>query len=260
MSRIRKRTKKFKARFENGGFWDYYLDLERQFEGFLENVPYLDVNVRVCSFRLSNILLSIGGYVDSAFKEMAAYKKFSSNEKCRQICEKVKESRKRIKLGKSPITIKIEDCLSAFETEYELSQKRIIFNRLPETELLIPFHPHNPKTNAPEWWDIYNGLKHDFGNNFEKANLRITRDALAGAFLLNAIHIPGILLLYDYGMLKFPLQPIEGEFAGPFEYAQTMIPRYFLQDMLKRKQNLDCYVKTALFIYDYSQDEEDEYE
>jgi len=93
----KRRPKKFKATFENGGFWEYYEDLERQFEDFLQYVPYFDINERVCSFRLSNILLSIGGHVDSAFKEMAAYKKFSKNEKCKQICQKVRESKKRIK-------------------------------------------------------------------------------------------------------------------------------------------------------------------
>src|SRR4030042_747471 len=34
----------FNPTFENGGFWEYYKDLERQFEEFLEYVPYLKVN------------------------------------------------------------------------------------------------------------------------------------------------------------------------------------------------------------------------
>ena len=31
----------FTPTFENGGYWEYYKDLEGQFENFLESVPYL---------------------------------------------------------------------------------------------------------------------------------------------------------------------------------------------------------------------------
>lgn len=256
----RKRKRKFKATFENGGFWEYYKDLERQFEDFLQYIPYLDNNEGVCSFRLVNLLLGIGGHVDSAFKEMAFYRKFSRNEKCKEIRQKVKETRKRIKVGQSPRIVKIEECLSAFETEYKLSARQVIFKRLPERDVVIPFCPYNKKTKAPKWWDIYNGLKHDFGNTFEKANLQVTRNALAGAFLLNAIHEPAILRLNDYGILKWPPQPIEGEFAGEFDYALTRVPRHVLEEMLERNQSLWSFVETSLFIYYYNQDEGNNYE
>jgi len=238
----KKRPRKFKATFENGGFWEYYKDLERQFENLLEYVPYLDINERACSFRLVNLLLSIGGHVDSAFKVMATYKKFSKNEKCKQICQKVRESKKRIKLGKGPITIKIEDCLRAFETEYKLSQKEITFKRLPEREIIIPFHPYNPKTNAPEWWDIYNGLKHDFGNNFEKANLRITSDALAGAFLLNVIHWPAVDRLYDFGILKV---------SWAEKFSGKPACEVILEDQLHELLGPGFSVESSLFVFGY---------
>jgi len=256
MSR-RKHPRKFRATFENGGFWDYYKDLERQFENFLDHVPYIDRNERVCSFRLVNLLLSIGGHVDSAFKEMAGYQGFSKNKKCKEIRRKVKESRKRIRLSEKPITVSIGESLSAFEELYELSKNEVIFKRLPEREMIVPFDPHNPKTNAPRWWDIYNGIKHDFSNAFENANLLVTRNALAGAFLLNVIHKPGILRLNDHGILKWPPQPIEGEFAGDFDHALVRIPQDILEDMLKRNQILWGFVETPLFIYDYYQAAED---
>jgi len=52
--------KGFKPNFDNGGFWDYYKDIERQFESFLEYVPYLKDNENTYSFRLANIILAIG--------------------------------------------------------------------------------------------------------------------------------------------------------------------------------------------------------
>lgn len=240
----KKRPRKYKPTFENCGFWEYYKDLERQFDNFLEYVPYLDRNERACSFRLCNILLSIGGHVDSAFKEMAAYGKFSKNHKCKEIREKVKESRKRIQQGKSPIVISIKDCLSAFETEYALSRERIIFKRLPQRDIVIPFEPHNPATKAPEWWDIYNGLKHDFSNHFEKANLRITRDALAAACLINVRHIPAALRLYDFGLLRIAwAEKVTGKPASEEVIRDQVI------EMLG--QNSPLFVETPLFLYYY---------
>jgi hypothetical protein len=66
----------FTPTFENGGYWEYYRDLERQFENFLEFVPYLSGNENTYSFRLANLILAIGAHIDSAFKEMARYSEF----------------------------------------------------------------------------------------------------------------------------------------------------------------------------------------
>ena len=101
----KRRLRKFKATFENGGFWEYYLDLENQFVDFLDYVPYLDRNERTCSFRLGNLLLNLGGHVDSVFKEMAFYQGFRvhGHDECKEIREKVKRTRENIKLGKAPV-------------------------------------------------------------------------------------------------------------------------------------------------------------
>ena len=72
------KKKGFDPTFENGGFWDYYKDLENQFEDFLKYVSYLEGNEETYSFRLANIILAIGAHVDSAFKEMAKYTPFST--------------------------------------------------------------------------------------------------------------------------------------------------------------------------------------
>ena len=75
----KERPPKFIPTFENGGYWEYYKDLERQFENFLEQVPYLKGNEVTYSFRLANLILAIGAHIDSALKEIAAYPFFSSN-------------------------------------------------------------------------------------------------------------------------------------------------------------------------------------
>lgn len=245
----RKFRARFRPKFENGGFWEYYSDLERQFTDFLEYVPYLDKQKQVCSFRLVNLLLSIGGHIDSAFKEMAGYRGFSRDKECKEIRRKVWETRKRIRRNQSPITIGIQELLSPFEKEYKLSQRKVTFKRLPKREDIIPFYPHNQITNAPEWWEIYNGLKHDFTDNFEKADLQITRNALAGAFLLNAIHKPSIIRLYDFGVLK-PTIPFS---SAPARYTLSTLTRPILLDIVEKGQSFSAIVETFIFKFDYNQ-------
>lgn len=74
-------------KFENGYFWQLYRDLESQFQNFLEYVPYFEGNEKVYSFRLLNLVLCIGGHVDSALKEMARYPRFAGNKECMRIYE-----------------------------------------------------------------------------------------------------------------------------------------------------------------------------
>lgn len=230
--------RKFKPTFENGGFWEYYKDLEHQFEDFLKYVPYLDQNESVRSFRLTNIILNIGGHVDSSFKEMALYRKFNKHNKCKEIMRKVREARERIKKNEFATGPGIKLCLEAFQDIYNLSTKTIIFKRLPERERILPFAVSNPQTRAPYWWDIYNQTKHDFHEYFEKTTLKATRDALAGAFLLNVIHEPAIFRLNEFGLLKS-------------KYGDITL--HSLKYMLKRKQKVWAVIETPIFSFDYEQ-------
>lgn len=241
----RKYPKKFKVAFENGGFWEYYIDLERQFQSFLEYVPYIDKNERVCSFRLANLILSIGGHVDSAFNRMVFYRGFNrGHNECKEIREKVKRSRENVKQGKGPIIVKIQENLQAFDIEYGISSERIIFKRLPKRELVYPFKPHNPQTGAPKWWGVYNGLKHDFGENFERASLSITKDALAGAMLLNVRHTPSVKRLFDYDLLRV---------AWTEKFSGKPAREAFNWKQAKRNlgENSPFFVETPIFRYNF---------
>jgi hypothetical protein len=235
-------SEKIEDNFENGNFWELYRDLERQFENFLEYVPYLKENENVCSFRLLNLILSIGGHVDSAFKEMARYSEFSENQDCKKILAILKETDENIKEGRAPKTVPIGISLKAFEKEYELSKRKVRFKRMPERETLTPFEPYNPKTNAPKWWEVYNGLKHDAGVNIKEANLQNTLHALASAFLLNVIHIPAILMFYDYRILKIRVG----------SYSVGRKGREVLRKSFKEKKDWKgWFVETPLFVYNY---------
>lgn len=222
---------KFKPTFENGGFWEYYKDLERQFQNFLEYVPYIQGNEDTYSFKLLSLILSIGGYIDSAFKEMARFSEFSEDEKCKEILARAKERRGIIKSG-----------VEAFDSLYGISAKIVIFKFIPEREFLKPFECAEHK---PDWWDFYSKVKHEFGINLEKANLKNTRDALAAAFLLNAIHKPGALRLFDYGLIKDKLLHKELILSPSY--------RKMFKDILDNRQEYPVFAETPVFMYDYEQ-------
>lgn len=231
------------GKFETGIFWELYSDLERQFQNFLEYVPFHN-NEYTYSFKLLNLILSIGGHIDSAFKEMARYSDFSTNKNCEKILRILRESEENVKKGKPPKPVGISLPLKAFDKEYGIFKEKIIFKCQPEGELITPFLRHNPKTGAPEWWEVYNELKHDVGINIEKANLRNTLHALAGACLLNVRHIPAVFRLYDSGLLK--LRWAEKFYGKP---ACEEILREQVKDMLGKESPF--YVETPLFIYNY---------
>jgi hypothetical protein len=231
-----------KDNFEKGIFWELYLDLERQFQSFLEYVPYLEGNERTYSYKLLNMILSIGGHVDSAFKEMARFPRFSSNSKCREILELLKGNK----------TVEITLPLEAFEEEYSISKKAVLFKCVPEDHEIRPFEPRSDTAPSPSWWKIYNGLKHDAGVNLKEANLLNTLNALAGAFLVNVIHEPAILRFDDLGMLTYVYKPDKSKYMLSTEKSWDF-PRDVIQDMLEKGQQLPFGIETQLFMYEYEQ-------
>jgi hypothetical protein len=235
------RTLRRKDDFEAGMFWELYCDLEAQLEDFLDYVPYLPGNENTYSFRLLNLILSIGGHVDSAFKEMARYPMFSDNTDCQEILNILEESEQRKREGKSPRTVPICLPLKAFETEYGISKLEVVFIGSPEEEKIIPFKPFNSETSEPQWWGLYNKLKHDLGINLKEATLQNALHALSGAFLLNVVHRPAILLLNDYGLID-----------------RIDMFRHQLEEVISKRQmqGLWGHVQTPLFIYDYEQRKE----
>jgi hypothetical protein len=236
--------KGFNPTFDNGGFWEYYKDLERQFENFLEYVPYLEGNEDTYSFRLANLILGIGAHIDSAFKEIANYSAYAT---------------------KYPLILKNADGTPNKPTiwnyhplaeEYELSKQKVTFKRLPTREDVFPFAQYLKAKDAtgkeyitcPDWWNAYNDIKHKFSKNFKEAKLKTVRDALAGAFLLNVIHEPASLRLFDYGLLKPKYLPIA---MWEEKYDNFKGHEMFKERPRDKKIEYPFTIETSLFLYDY---------
>jgi hypothetical protein len=232
----KEKLEKFRPTFENGGFWEYYLDLERQFQNFLEYVPYLKENEDTYSFKLLSLILSIGGYIDSAFKEMARFPEYSEDEKCMEILRRAGAHQGIIKSG-----------VEAFDSHYGISTKTVTFKFIPDREYVKPFESRDA---IPDWWGFYNELKHDVGINLGKANLKNTRDALAAAFLLNVVHKPGAQRLLDYNVLQRGIshEALDGQ--------EIRISISLVKCYISEGKKFPGIVSTPIFIYDYYQQEE----
>ena len=234
------KTRCFMPTFENGGYWEYYKDLERQFDDFLEIVPYLSGNERTYSFRLANQILAIGAHIDSAFKEIAKYPEFSA--KFPEIVNpKTKEGKPRYP--------NITDYYP-FSEFYKLHQKTVMFKRLPQPEPLIPFKQYlkvGERIATPDWWQVYNKVKHEFSDNFVKATLQNTRDALAGAFLLNVIHTPAYIRLIEYRVVTPQATGTGSAIFGLKDGWKEKI------DDLTKKDKRFGFIETPLFKYNYKE-------
>jgi hypothetical protein len=229
----------FYPTFENGGFWEYYKDLERQFSDFLIYVPYLSGNEGTYSFRLANLMVTIGAHIDSAFKEIIKHPFFSNFPD--MLTPTYSNGRSRFH--------NITDFYPVSE-EYNLPSLKVTFKRLPNREDLYPFQGYVRQNNgSPYWWENYNNIKHHFDMCFKEATLATVRDALAGAFLLNVIHRPARKRLFDNGLL-----------TPKYQQGTTFFETYndlfdgepmFSDRKLEVKTNNPFKIETGIFSFDY---------
>lgn len=209
------------------------MDLERQFIDFQNYVPYLDGNETVYSFRLMNLILAIGAHVDSAFKEMF---------RCSEFSKKYDKILKKVNAGRATMTD-----YRKLDQEYCISKRKVDFKRLPEREVVIPFQKFEA-LKSPDWWTAYNKIKHEFSQNFKMATLKTARDALAGAFLLNVVHKPAILRLFEYGIAKSKYREVWSKKGGATYAMRPTVE--IIKNILKDTVYPPLYVETNLFYFD----------
>ena len=106
--------------------------------------------------------------------------------------------------------------------------------------MVQPFSPPVEEERIPQWWFFYNDLKHDVSFNIKEANLRNTRDALAGAFLLNVVHFPSIERLCKHKLIKSDFRP-------------NVVVCQTLMEQLEKKRDYWAHIETPIFRYDYDQ-------
>ncbi|MGI6359471.1 MAG: hypothetical protein ACOX02_00300 [Acholeplasmatales bacterium] len=154
--------------------WKYYLYLEKEVMSTFEYSTLDFVNENNFSFKYINLLQSICSEFDVIAK---AYCKFLGNSKADSIVKYA-----NVMLNKYPeIITKRINCFENKDIKY------------------VPFldwslsTTKNPNGKSPEWWTIYNNVKHsrlstnkdhDNKENYKLANQKFVMNALAGLYMI----------------------------------------------------------------------------
>ena len=125
----------------------------------------------------------------------------------------------------------------------------MVFKCLPDRITITPFRDYVKEADrgrTPYWWRTYNKVKHEFRDNFKKATLQTTKDALAAAFLIHVCHIPSVMRLCEYGILQGQLR--EGKRYQRVEGSVGISP-HTVETCIRRDGTFPGFVETALFIF-----------
>lgn len=163
--------------------WNMYLDLEKEIIDFLNYVPLAESQLEVFSPKLANIILQAGPEVLNAFNLSIG------NLEARAKMDKMFVSsnpsydldaiwREEAELRKNHKSLTFNKYYAFLEKNgyYKLSRAEVQFRE----NASFVFNPFNEE--IPNWWKIYNGLKHDKYDNLSRATLFETLICLGGLF------------------------------------------------------------------------------
>jgi hypothetical protein len=149
--------------------WNEYKSLEEDFIKYLRFVPLADEHDNVWSLHLGDLLIRIGSILDSFFRRAIFSHELDT-------ATNIKKHR-----AKNALKINMGTYREVFDSFYGLSSKKIYERRTFKS--LTPFSNWS-LNKSPDWWEVYNNVKHDRFENKKEATLKSTLNALGGLFLL----------------------------------------------------------------------------
>lgn len=156
-------------------FWNYYLELEREFLEIERLIPFDETNYNTFSYKYMDLLWEICSEIDVLFKEYMTIKEYTPE---------LDEN------GNPLFNIKqyekfVEKLLPTFK-----NQKIICYNPKFYRKEIYPYYSWTTN-DSPKWWRVYNKIKHDkeqelYGKKAYKcANQICLLNALGALFQLN---------------------------------------------------------------------------
>jgi hypothetical protein len=252
MGKIAMKEDDIGSAFEKGLCWTLYRYHKRDLLRFFEYVPCTEGNQLTYSPKLLDLLMRVCGYMDDVFKQMLVFKDFTEAQK--EIVERAKS-----KVENHNIFV----ARDAFEPIYRLSSncdaKPVAKSGWFGEKELRPFEKFGlsgyDEKCLPDWWHSYNNVKHHWSSSIEQANIVNVLNALAGAFLLNAVHYPSVEYLWDQRVLVPEHRIHRGYDDKAFFY--TDFDRD-LEDAIRKSSRLPFghKVETPLFRYRYQKDQD----
>jgi hypothetical protein len=186
------------AVFQGGAAWHTFENLEKDFVEVTRYVALSPDNDSAWSEKIAQLLLVTGSTVDSVFNEM-------------RTSTLLPQTAGVISLRNNPEP-NIGSYRDVYEPLYQLSSVELVAKYgLSDYGTIKPFDPFSPGNN-PQWWNIYNEVKHGFFQNMWKAQLRFLVYGLGGLFALNVLHKDSQQYLLKIGALQM------GDFDKRFVY------------------------------------------
>jgi hypothetical protein len=166
--------------------WNTYLDLESEMLDFLRYVPLVENHFEVFSPKLAALIFQVGPEVTNAFNLLAgntdAYKKMDSMFEGGGALEKAlnalwQEETNR-KSARRPQSLSY-NYYCVFLNQHGYNKPRNAKVKLIDNPSTV-LNPFNEQ--CPNWWKIYNGLKHDKYENLGNATLFEALNSLGALF------------------------------------------------------------------------------
>jgi hypothetical protein len=163
--------------------WNMYLDLEKEIIDFLNYVPLTESHLGIFSPKLAKIILQAGPEILNAFNlsignlepRAKMDEMFGEGGLSTEIAALWTEEAELRKNHKS-LTFNKYYAFLEKHGYYKLSRAEVQLTEKPS----FVFNPFNEE--IPNWWKIYNGLKHDKYDNMSRATLFETLTCLSGLF------------------------------------------------------------------------------
>lgn len=175
-------------------FWNYYLELERNYLEIEHLIPFDEVNYYTFSYKYMGLLGSICSEIDVLFKMYIKLKEYTVD----------------LDQNNEPI-YNIDQYLKFIESQVPnfKSQEITCYNPRFYNEKVFPFNTWSI-SNPPKWWTVGNKLKHDKEKvidgkkAYKYANQIFVLNALSALFQLN-LYIYKEFKKDDEEELKVPL-------------------------------------------------------
>ena len=193
-------------------FWNYYLELERQYLKIDYLIPFDKINYNTFSYKYMELLSAICAEIDVLFKLFMNienyYPEVDNNNKPQFNINQYEKF--------------IENCFPNFKT-----QEIYCYNPKFYKKKIYPFK--NWGSNSPKWWGIYNKIKHNPEQIFKNkkaylwANQICTLNALGALFQLN-LYVFRNLNDDHHDELKVPIyESLLFKLVGEIDYYKYII-------------------------------------
>lgn len=164
----------------NGDTYEHYQIIEQDFIDFIRVVPLdEEYHMKVYSPLLRDIIIRSCVQIEVFFKEWGKYECSDYQD-----CELAKKYNRINKKTQDKGGVK-NWSFGDYYTFKERFLKKGFLHVRPLNESVTPFEKWTSKKNPPNWWKVYNLIKHDGINANKEATLEIALESLAALFLLH---------------------------------------------------------------------------